>query len=262
MATFGVKRFDEYKDKYEHIRMERKDGILQFTFHTDGSVFRFGIVAKLELVHAFNDIGNDPENRVVIMTGTGDSFSLQPPRSWINTTPTGYDETYWIGKKLINNLLDIEVPVIAAINGPALNHPEIPLLSDIVLASDTATFWDDHFAKGIVPGDGVQLIFAMLIGLNRGRYLCWTGQELSAQEALQMGVVSEVLPMEKLLDRAWELAEQLNQRPLLALRYTRVVLNIQLRRLMDEALSHGLALEGLAMVTGTSMTQEQWENGG
>ena len=265
MATFGVQRFDQYRDKYEHIRMERKDGILQIVFHTSGGSFQFGTVAKLELLQAFADIGADNENRVVIMTGTGDSFSLlgepmppglpdaqsQPGTTSIGRSPREWDETYWIGKKLITNLLDIEVPIIAAVNGPAMNHPEIPLLSDIVLAGDTASFYDAHFPKGIVPGDGVQLILALLLGTNRGRYMCLTGQVLSAQEALNAGVVGEVLPKQQLMARAWELAEQLNQRPLLSLRYSRVVLTIHLKRLMDEMLGHGLALEGLAMLDGT-----------
>jgi enoyl-CoA hydratase/carnithine racemase len=78
-----------------------------------------------------------------------------------------------------------------------------------------------------------------------------TGQEITAREALQLGVVSEVLPAEKLLPRAWELAEQLARQPRLTLKYTRVVLTLQMKRLMQDMLGYGLALEGLAAVDGT-----------
>jgi enoyl-CoA hydratase/carnithine racemase len=83
------------------------------------------------------------------------------------------------------------------------------------------------------------------LGINRGRYFLLTGQKLSAQEALNLGVVNEVLPREKLLPRAWELAAQLMKQPLLTRRYARVVLVQQLKRLMLDNLGYGLALEGL-----------------
>jgi len=144
------------------------------------------------------------------------------------------------------NLLDIEVPMIAAVNGPALVHAEIAVLCDIVLAADSAAFQDaPHFKGGTVPGDGVHLVWPLVLGTNRGRYFLLTGQKLSAQEALSLGVVNEVVPHAQLLSRAWELAEQLVKQPLLTLRYARVVLTQQLKRLMLDDLGYGLALEGL-----------------
>ncbi len=243
-------RLEEYAGKYENIRMERRDGILQITFHTEGESLRYGLIPNRDFGLAFGDIGSDPENKVVIMTGTGDNFCagrggpappIKSPRDW--------DPVYWDSKRLLTNLLEIEAPIISAINGPATYRAEIPLLSDIVLASESAVFQDPaHFQAGVVPGDGVQVVWPLLLGQNRGRYFLLTGQKLSAQEAMDLGVVSEVLPREKLLPRAWELAEQLAQRPSLTLRYTRVVFTIQLRRLMQDMLGYGLALEGLGIL--------------
>ena len=163
-----------------------------------------------EFAYACTDIGADPENKVVIMAGTGDSFCADIDFSSFSGdlgTPRGWDKIYWEGKRLLLNLLDIEVPMIAAVNGPALIHAEIAVLCDIVLASDTAAFQDaPHFPNGVVPGDGVHLVWPLVLGANRGRYFLLTGQKLSAQEALNLGVVSEVLPRDALLARAWELA--------------------------------------------------------
>lgn len=187
----------QYAGKYQNIRMERRDGILQMTFHTEGGPLQWGGGPHEEFPRAFADVGADPDNRVIILTGTGEAFS-GPPGSAAGTPkrpPREWDKTYWEGKRLLLNLLDIEVPMIAAVNGPALRHSEIPLLCDIVLAADTAAFQDSgHFMSGLVPGDGVHIVYPMLLGVNRGRYFLLTGQSIGAEEALRLGLVSEVLP--------------------------------------------------------------------
>jgi enoyl-CoA hydratase/carnithine racemase len=88
----------------------------------------------------------------------------------------------------------------------------------------------------------------MLLGMNRGRYFLMTGQKILAQEALQLGVVSEVLEPERLLARAWELAADIEKKPAAALRGTRLALTQHLKKRLLEELGHGLALEGLGAV--------------
>ena len=239
---------DQYANQYENIRFERNDGILQATFHTNGGPLQWGAGPHEEFPRAFADIGSDRANRVIIITGTGDAFSGPqgtaagaPKRA-----PQEWDRTYWEGKRLLSNLLDIEVPMIAAVNGPALRHSEIPLLCDIVLAADTAAFQDSgHFMSNLVPGDGVHVVYPMLLGTNRGRYFLLTGQSIAADEALRLGLVSEVLPPDALLPRAWELARQVAQKSDLVLRYTRVATTQHIKRQMQDLLGYGLALEGL-----------------
>jgi enoyl-CoA hydratase/carnithine racemase len=144
------------------------------------------------------------------------------------------------------NLLDIEVPMISAINGPALRHSEMPLLCDIVLAADDVTFQDSaHFINGLIPGDGMHVVYPLLLGLNRGRYFLLTGQTIGASQALELGLVSEVLPRAELLPRAWILAEQLAQQSDLVLHYTRVLMTQNIKRQMHDILGYGLALEGM-----------------
>jgi enoyl-CoA hydratase/carnithine racemase len=241
-------KFDEYANKYQTIRMERRNGVLQLTFHTDGGPLRWGLPPHRDFTYAFADIGSDPENKVVIMSGTGDEFSGPRPSgpNRPGGTPRSWDPIYWEGKHLLQNLLDIEVPVIAAVNGPALRHCEIPLLSDIVLAAEHAEFQDSaHFPSGLVPGDGMHIVMPLLLGPNRGRYFLLTGQIIPARQAQELGLVAEVLPKDKLLPRAWELAEQLLKQPPLTLRYARVVITQVIKRQMLDLLGYGLALEGL-----------------
>jgi enoyl-CoA hydratase/carnithine racemase len=245
---------DTYATKYRTIRMERRDGILQLTFHTDGGPLRWGMLPHGEFPDAFADIARDRENRVVIMTGTGDEFSgvrASPETTSFTARPTleTLDRIHWEGRALLMNLLSIEVPVIAALNGPAWRHSEIPLLSDIVLASDTAAFQDSaHFMSNMVPGDGMHIVYPLMLGFNRARYFLLTGQTIGAQEAHQLGLVAEVLPQDKVLARAWELAEDLAKRPTLLLRYTRLLFTDYLKKRLHELLGYGLAMESLALL--------------
>jgi hypothetical protein len=114
--------------------------------------------------------------------------------------------------------------------------------------SENAEFQDaPHFPNGVVPGDGVHVVWPLVLGANRGRYFLLTGQKLSAAEALTLGVVSEIVSRDQLLSRAWELAEHIAKRPRLASRYARVALTQPIKRAMLDNLGYGLALEGLAM---------------
>jgi enoyl-CoA hydratase/carnithine racemase len=158
-------RFGDYATKYQTIRMERRDGILQMTFHTSGGPLQWGLLPHGEFPQAFRDVGGDPGNKVVIITGTGDTYS--GPRAaggtGMRSTPAQWDRIYWEGKHPLMSLLDIEVPMISAINGPARRHSEIPLLCDIVLAADDVPFQDSaHFPNGMVPGDGMHIIYGYL----------------------------------------------------------------------------------------------------
>src|ERR1700752_2066854 len=235
---------EEYSGKYKSARMERRDGIFQVTLHTEGQSLRWGFLPHGELPEAFYDVGSDHENRVVIITGTGDEFSgprATPGTSSFPTRPNieRIDRIHWEGRHLLMKLLDIEVPIISAINGPAWRHSEIPLLCDIVLAADTAQFQDSaHFASEVVPGDGMHILYPLLLGLNRGRYFLLTGQTLDARKALEVGLVPAVRPPAKLMARAGELAEDLARRPTLLLRYTRLLPAQALRRHMHDLLGY------------------------
>lgn len=243
---------DDYATRYENIRLERDaDGVLLVTVHTEGKSLVWTARAHDELAYCFGDISCDPDNSVVILTGAGDSFCSEIDFSSFDlATAAAWSQIIFEGQRLLNNLLEIQVPVIAAINGPVLQHPEIPVLSDITIASDTAVFQDSpHFPSGIVPGDGAHVTWTHVLGPQRGRYFLLTGQELDARQALEYGVVNEVLPADQVLPRAKEHAATIAAKPPLARRYARALLTREIKRLMHEQLALGLAHEALGALS-------------
>ncbi len=241
-------RLADYADRYEHATLQRDElGVLEVRLHSHDGPLVWGAGPHTELGYLFGDIGADPENRVVIITGTGDRFIADLDTSWVGAmTPEKWNTIYNHGRRLLQRLLEIEVPVIGAVNGPATVHAEIAVLSDIVLCAEHTYFSDaPHFRFGTVPGDGVHVIWPMLLGPNRGRYFLLTGQRIDAAQALDLGVVSEVLAPEALLPRAHALAAKLARQPTTTLRYTRDAVVQPIRRALLDNLAYGLALEGL-----------------
>jgi enoyl-CoA hydratase/carnithine racemase len=233
-------RFEDYCDRYRRFRFEKtEDKVLLFQLHTDGGAFEWDWEAHDSFGDACADIAGDRDISVVIFTGTGDTFMDEyGPADPTRTFPARQDldaekldERGWCGRQRHLNMLDIQVPMIAAVNGPCSIHSELPVMCDIVLASDDTWFQDSaHFPRGLAPGDGVHTVWPRAIGLNRARYFLLTGQKLTAQEAKEHGAVAEVLPKDRLLPRAWELAHELALRPPLTLRLTRSILVQELKR--------------------------------
>ncbi|MGH8663761.1 MAG: enoyl-CoA hydratase/isomerase family protein, partial [Burkholderiales bacterium] len=104
-----------------------------------------------------------------------------------------------------------------------------------------------HFRGGMVPGDGVNVVFTLLMGMNRGRYFLYTAQTIGAKQALEMGLVNELHAKDKVLARGWEHARNLVKQSALSRKYTRWILTEPLRRQMNELLGYGLAMEGLVI---------------
>jgi enoyl-CoA hydratase/carnithine racemase len=245
--------FEEYSGRYKAFaELTRRDGILEVRLHHADGVCVFDGTMHAELGDLFADIGTDRGNRVVILTATGDRFldhrdmDMSVMKDFMPYTAQMHLPLIPESARLLQNFLDIEVPIIAAVNGPVSVHAEIPVMANVVLAAEHAEFSDGfHFINGIVPGDGAQIVWPLLMGLNRAQYFLLTGQKISSQEAVRIGFVNEVMPLPLLRERAWTLARTLAAQPDVTLRATRLLFTRAFKRALADDLTLGSALEGL-----------------
>jgi enoyl-CoA hydratase/carnithine racemase len=232
------------------------DGVLTVQLHSRGEAMQWTGLPHRELPMLFHQISADRSVRAVILTGTGDHFIELVPEfeeapAQGKATALQMDSGLFEGNMLMNALLAIDVPVIAAFNGPAPVHAELGLLSDIVLCTPDTYFQDAaHVPLGLVPGDGVHVIWPLLLGPNRARYFLLTGQKIGSEEALQLGLVGEIVRPDLLLERAREHAARLAACNPVFIRNSRIVLVTQLRRAMALDVPVGLALEAVASWSG------------
>ncbi len=233
-------------------------GVLTLRFHTEGGPATFTGQTHSDFPRALNEIGDDRDNQVLVLTGTGDRFMTEIDGQSLDdpTKPAVWDHTTAEGRRIMQRLAGLEMPIVAAVNGPAAVHSEYVLLADIVVAAADTTVFSDfpHLTFGIVPGDGIFLAWEEAIGLNRARYLTLTQGSFTAEQAERWGAVAEVLPLDQVLPRAQELAESLAAKPQLLTRYLAVTVRQRLSRRMAEAYRLGSALEGL---TGADLAYQQ-----
>ena len=237
-----------YFDAYRSLNLTRDaTGVLVAEFHTNGGPFTFTAQDHTEFVDAFYRIAQDRANKIVILTGAGGDFIPAIDfSSFGNVSDPGvWSQVHDEGTQILENLANIRVPVIAAVEGCAHVHSEYALLADVIVAAEEATFNDlPHFAGGIVPGDGIFTTWSYRAGAGRAEAFLLNPQPLTARTAHEWGVVAEVVPNGKALSRARELAELYLKAPEVTRRNTRVHFIYPLKERIVREIGYGLSLEG------------------
>jgi enoyl-CoA hydratase/carnithine racemase len=239
---------DNYFTAYRCLSLTRDaGGVLIVQFHTDGGPFIFTAQDHTEFVDAFYRIAQDRANKIVILTGAGGDFipSIDFASFGNVADPGVWSQVHDEGVQIVENIANIRVPVIAAVEGRAHVHSEYALLASVIVASEGATFHDvPHFAGGIVPGDGIFTTWSYRAGAGRAEAFLLNPEPLAASVAPQWGVVAEVVPNGKALGRAQELAEQYLKVPEVTRRNTRIHFIQPLKERMVREVGYGLSLEG------------------
>jgi enoyl-CoA hydratase/carnithine racemase len=187
-----------YFNAYRSLRLTRDTkGVLVAEFHSNGGPFTFTAQDHTELVDAFYRIAQDRANKVVILAGAGGEFIPGIDFSSFGNVadPGVWSQVHDEGVQIVENLANIRVPLIAAIEGRAHVHSEYALLANVIVAAEDAAFHDlPHFAGGIVPGDGVFTTWSYRAGAGRAEAFLLNPHPLTAHTAQEWGVVAEVVP--------------------------------------------------------------------
>jgi enoyl-CoA hydratase/carnithine racemase len=238
----------DYFTAYRSLKLTRDaNGVLVVEFHSNGGPLTFTAQAHTEVVDAFYRISQDRGNKIVILTGAGGEFitGVDWPSFGNAADPGVWSQVHDEGVQVLENIANIRVPVIAAIEGRAHVHSEYALLANVIVAAEGATFQDvAHFAAGVVPGDGIFTTWSYRAGAGRAEAFLLNPQPLTARTAYEWGVVAEVVPNGKALSRALELAELYLKAPEVTRRDTRVHFIRPLKERIVREVGYGLSLEG------------------
>jgi len=239
---------DNYFTAYRSVNLTRDaNGVLTAQLHTNNGPCMMTAQTHTEFVEAFYRISQDRANKIVILTGAGGDFITDVDWSSFGNAadPGVWSQIHDEGVQVLENIANIRVPVIAAIEGRAHIHSDYALLANVIVAAEGATFQDvGHYAAGVTPGDGIFTTWSYRAGAGRAEAFLLNPQPLTARAAYEWGVVADVVPNGKALSRARELAEIYLKAPEVTRRNTRVHFIQPLKERIVREVGYGLSLEG------------------
>jgi enoyl-CoA hydratase/carnithine racemase len=246
-------KFEEYKERFKDFyKMRRRaDGVILVEAHTNGGPIQLSVENHRSVGQMLKTVGADPENEIMIFTGSGDEFMMDADPEGFKLEAEdlphwAYEYAYKDGRINVSSMVnDLEIPTIGVINGPGF-HTEMLLMCDITICSEDAIIYDLHYDIGSVPGDGIHSCFQELLGVKRAAYALLTGQTIDAKTALEYGMVNEIHPREKLIERAYKLADHIMTQPRTTRRMTTQIVRRPWRRQITDSLDGGFAMQMFA----------------
>jgi enoyl-CoA hydratase len=232
---------------FHTLRLERLGPVLRVTIaHPTSDLNAVDARLHQDLTRLFAALREEREARAVVLTGRGRAFSAGGDLAWFPELDDAarLDALRRDAKQLVWDLLDVEVPIVAAVNGHAMGlGASLALLCDVILMADTATIGDPHVTVGLAAGDGGAAIWPLAVGPARAKQYLLTGDPLSAAEAERIGLVNRVVPAAELAREALALAERLAADAPLAVRYTKLAVNKLVKDALNVAFDVSTALE-------------------
>jgi enoyl-CoA hydratase/carnithine racemase len=243
-------KFEEYRDAFKDFyKLERRDdGVLLAQAHTNDGPIQLSVQNHRSLGQLLKVIGADPDNEVLILTGSGADFMMaSDPKGFEledeDMEHWAYEYAYKDGRINVSALVnDLEIPTIGIFNGPGF-HSEIVLMCDITICSEDATIFDLHYDIGSVPADGIHNAFQELLGVKRAAYALLTGEAIDAKRALEYGMVNEVMPPDRLIPRAYEIADHIMSQPRVTRRLTTQIVRRPWKKRIVDDLDGGFGIQ-------------------
>ncbi len=219
-------------DGYEHLKVEVADKVATVTLNRPEVRNAMNRTMIRELHRIWFDLANDQRVNAVILTGAGDYFSVGGDVKAMSSRPGGdfleegeaHDPA--VGRRLVNNILELDKPIIAALNGDAVGlAATVSLFCDITVMSDKARIGDPHVRVGLVAGDGGAVMWPLLLGMSRAKEFLLRGMLIHGPDAERMGLVNYSVPRDQVMEKAREIATELANGATWAIRWTKLSLN-------------------------------------
>jgi enoyl-CoA hydratase len=230
-----------------------QDKVLTITLNAPETLNAFTGPMHSSMSRIWDDVNDDPDVHVVVLTGAGRAFSaggnvvamqqkIDDPEAWEAGMPEA--------RRIVFRMLECDKPIIARVNGHAVGlGATIALLCDIIIAAEHARIGDPHVNVGLVAGDGGALIWPQLVGFARAKEYLFTGDLLTAAEAERIGLITHVVPADQLDEKVYGLARRLAGGALRSIRWTKQAVNLPLRQLAHSIMDLSLSLETRSNLT-------------
>ncbi len=237
--------------RFSTILVAREGRLLRLTLNRPDALNAVNLALHDELPEALAFAALDPGSDVIVLTGAGRAFSAGGDIDHMDhnaANPHLFDHEARQAKRMFNAMLDIEKPVVCRMNGHAVGlGATIALLCDIVIAADGAKIGDPHVGIGLVAGDGGAVLWAQRIGLARAKEYLLTGELLSAAKAAEIGLINRCVPLAELDATVDALCRKLLDGAPNAIRWTKVLTNIELKRVAAAVMEAGIAYESVSV---------------
>ena len=240
-----------YTQLVPHLLVESHDSVRVFTLNAPDRYNSVDDDMHHAIVGAWRLLEADDDARAVVITGAGPAFSAGGDMTHLRNVHDDPDlrrGTVRTAERLIRAAVSCELPVVAAVNGPAVGvGATLALLSDLVVIADDAYIADPHVTVGLVAGDGGASLWPSYMSMLRAKEHLLLGTRVSADECLALGIANRVVPRAEVPTVALDLALQLAKQPRQAVRDTKRALNLHLRQAIDRTIDFALSAEGESM---------------
>ena len=239
--------------RFRTLVLSRAGRLLTITLNRPDTLNAVNLAMHEDLAEVFAFALADPHSDVVVLTGAGRAFSAGGDAQHIANNaadPQLFDEEVRLAKRIVFAMLELDKPLVCRLNGHAVGlGATLALLCDVIFAAEGAKIGDPHVAIGLVAGDGGAAIWAQRIGLGRAKEYLLTGELLTAQRAEQIGLINHCVPAAELDATVQAFCERLLAGAMQAIRWTKLLTNLELKRIAHAVMDAGLAYESLSVRT-------------
>jgi len=235
----------------ETIALERKDRLLTITLNRPDALNAFSEQMHRDLVDVLAFVTEDEDSDVLVLTGAGRAFSAGGDLAYIAENarrPDLFDADVRRAKRIVYAILDLEKPLVCKVNGHAVGlGATLALLGDVVFAADSAKIGDPHVNVGLVAGDGGAFLWPQRIGFARAKEYLMTGDLVPAAKAEELGLINHCVPAADLDAAVAAFCQRLLNGSTNAIRWTKVLVNLELKRIAHAVMDAGIAYEAVTV---------------